>query len=419
MRTVAEHQKAIRALVLPLADALGAEELAVSGRAIAAASSNHLGRILAEDIFAGIDLPPFDNSQMDGYAVRANELSEASDAQPVTLASAGTIAAGDPVGELAPGYAAPIMTGAPIPVGADAVIPIERATPARFQSPGPDNRVSFRKPVTVGTFVRQRGSDIGAGKLLLAAGARMGPAQWGTIASGGITTATVLRRLRVALISTGHELRHSGDDLQPGQIYDANSVALAGAIADAGASVQVAVVRDDPDELVAMLSTAHADLVVSTGGVSAGAFEVVRIALEPRGVEFCSVAMQPGGPQGFGLATLDEDRTVPVVAFPGNPVSALVSFEMFLRPVLRAVAGYAVPDRRAERRPLAAEVSSPHAKHQVRRGRIAGDGTVELVGGPGSHLLHSYAASSVLVHIPAGIGHLDAGSPVETWRIDD
>jgi molybdopterin molybdotransferase len=164
--------------------------------------------------------------------------------------------------------------------------------------------------------------------------------------------------------------------------------------------------------------------VITVGGVSAGAREVVRDALGPLGVEFSHVAMQPGGPQGLGLITTgksggEPQKDLPVVTFPGNPVSALVSFEVFVRPILRRLAGFARAERETLRLPLAEAVESPAGKHQVRRASIDPDGRVRLVGGASSHLLHSYAASTALVHLPVGLGHADAGDPVDVWRIDD
>jgi molybdopterin molybdotransferase len=280
--------------------------------------------------------------------------------------------------------------------------------------------VSFAATVAPGAFVRPRGSDIAAGSTLLHAGTRLGPAQWGVLAASGITEVSLVSQLHVLVLSTGDELTRAGHPLTSGGIYDGNGASMAVALAGAGAIVSdVLLVRDDPRLLRNVFEDRDrgVDLVLTTGGVSAGAYEVVRDVFTGAGVTFGSVAMQPGGPQGFGVATL-HGFSAPVVAFPGNPVSALVSFEMFLRPVLRALHGLP-PDRPRWMAPLAESLESPEGKHQVRRGRLTPDGALELVGGPSSHLLYSYAASTVLVHIPAGIGHLDAGDSVEIWSIDD
>ena len=420
-RTVDEHRAAVRALLAPLAD-LPAEELSVTAEALAADPHRHAGRVLARDVVSGIDLPPFRNSQMDGYAVRAADLAGATDARPTALRIGPRIAAGVAPEPLAPGTAAPCMTGAPVPPGADAIVPIEAATPDRFvDERAIDATVSFAAPVDPGAYVRAQGSDLAAGSVLVPAGTRLLPAHWGVLASSGVACVAVRRRPVVLLLSTGLELRGPGEELAPGQIHDANSVALAAALTAAGADVRALRVASDDADLVRDAIGAPADgvdLLLTTGGVSAGAYEVVRDVLTGGGVEFASVAVQPGGPQGLGTAEVGGAR-IPVVAFPGNPVSALVSFELFLRPVLRGIGGHAHPDRPAHELPLAEPLDSPAGKHQVRRGRVDADGRVVAVGGPGSHLLHAYATATHLVHIPAGLDRLEAGDSVTVWSIDD
>lgn len=409
MRTVADHQLAIRALLAPFA----AREPELWRGLPAPASAQP--RVLAADVVTPIDLPPFDNSQMDGYAVRSADVVAG-----LPLRVGARVAAGAVAASLPPGAAAPIMTGAPIPRGADAVIPIEAATPDRFQPEDGERSVSFSEPVAAGSFVRTRGSDLAAGELLLPAGTRLGAAQWGVLAASGVTEVPLLRPLRVLVLSTGDELSAAETPLTGGKIYDANGVSMAVALAGAGAVASVVlVVPDDAARLRALLDeqAAPADLILTTGGVSKGAYEVVRDVFEGAGVEFVSVAMQPGGPQGLGTASL-AGRSIPVVAFPGNPVSALVSFEVFLRPVLRGLHGL-VPDRPSFTRPLSAALESPENKHQVRRGRLNPAGEVELLGGPSSHLLHSYAASTLLVHVPLGVSRLEAHDPITVWSIDD
>lgn len=420
-RTVAEHRAAVRDLLVRLAE-LPAEELDVSAEALVADPHRHAGRVIARDVVSPLDLPPFRNSQMDGYAVRAADLADATGERPAVLHIAPRIPAGVAPAPLAPGTAAPCMTGAPVPPGADAIVPIEAAIPDRFvDEDATDATVSFRAPVDPGAFVRTRGSDLAAGSVLVAAGTRLLPAHLGVLASAGVARISVRRRPVVLLLSTGLELRGPGEELAPGQIHDANSAALAASLQAAGAEVwALRIASDDADRVRDALrdATHHVDLLVTTGGVSAGAYEVVRDVLEGGGVEFVSVAVQPGGPQGLGTADLGGAR-IPVVAFPGNPVSALVSFELFLRPVLRRIAGHPRPDRPSRELPLAEPLDSPAAKHQVRRGRLDADGRVVAVGGPGSHLLHAYATATHLVHVPAGLDRLEAGDPVTVWSIDD
>jgi molybdopterin molybdotransferase len=423
VRSVDEHRSVVRALLAPLMDRLGADELAVSAERMSQHPHDYDGRVLATDVTAPIDLPPFDNSQMDGYAVVSDDLVDAAGEGPVSLRVAAHIPAGSTGRPLERGWAAPIMTGAPIPDGADAVVPIEQVDPPRFFADDAHRAspavVRFSRPVAPGTYRRARGSDIAAGSLLLAAGTRLGAAQWGVLAASGVATVPVRRHVRVTVLSTGHELRQPGDTLGPGQIFDANSAALTRALAEVGADVRtVAAVSDEPAAFALQLEAlgAETDLLVTTGGVSAGAYEVVRETLAGAGVDFVGVRMQPGGPQGSGAL---RDTGMPVVTFPGNPVSALISFEVFLRPVLLELAGARASDRPRLRVTLAEDTTSPVDKHQIRRGRLRDDGRVELVGGPGSHLLHAYAASALLVHIPAGVASVTAGDTLEAWRIDD
>lgn len=424
--TPQEHARAIAgslsALFARLADPANAERIELAD-AVAA-----FGRVLATDVVSSIAVPPFTNSQMDGYAVRATDLGSATDERPVRLPVGSTSAAGDPVRSHVPGTATPVMTGAPIPDGADAVVPIEIVDPPHFVGIGEGSHdapkgtaVAFSAPVESGAFLRQAGVDLSPGSTILTAGTRLGPVQLGSLAAGGVTAVDVRPRTMVLLLSTGQELRAPGESLDPGQIYDANSSSLTAALHEAGA---VSVCVSTPDDSAAVFAAIDAhpevDLIVTTGGVSAGAFEVVRDALEPAGVRFGHVAMQPGGPQGYGvarLATASGHREIPVVAFPGNPVSALLSFEMFLRPLLRSAAGLA-PDRGAALAPLAHAITSPIGKHQIRRGMLREDGSVE-VGAPGSHLLHDYARATVLAHVPIGADELPAGAEVEIWRIDE
>ncbi|WP_245635944.1 molybdopterin molybdotransferase MoeA [Herbiconiux solani] len=426
MRTIDDHRRDVTALLSDLPSQGEPETLEVVAAAIAADPARYARRVLAADLISPSSLPSFDNSQMDGYAVRADDLAEADPAHPVTLPTARRIAAGDPFATHLPGTATPIMTGAPVPAGADAVVQIERADPPVFfddrvaESAAAAPVVGFTSPIAVGTFVRAAGSDVTAGQVLLTGGTVLGASQYGVIAGTGATSVEVRRQPRVLLVSTGHEIREPGSQLAPGQIFDSNSVALTVALQQIGCQVDPRPCRsDDADDLLALLlgHASHADVIVTVGGVSAGAREVVRDALEPRGVRFEKVAMQPGGPQGHGLADLD-GMSRPVVSLPGNPVSALVSFEAFLRPALLAAQGAAAPDRELRRGIAGESFDSPPHHHQLRRGVVDADGVLSLVGGPSSHLLHSYAQSTALVHVPVGVSAVAAGDPLDYWRID-
>ncbi|MEZ0578907.1 gephyrin-like molybdotransferase Glp [Nocardioides sp. MH1] len=396
LRTVAEHQGRIADLVgtlapttIPLTDAAGL--------------------VLAEPVASPEALPSFDNSAMDGYAVRAADIADAGPGRPVTLPVAGDIPAGSPGGELAPGTAHRIMTGAPLPRGADAVVEVEATD-------GGTASVAISAAREAGSFVRVAGGDIEAGAIALPAGILLGPAQVGLLTALGLQAVVAQPRPRVLVCSTGSELT---DDPEPaaGQIRDSNSVMLAAAVEEAGG---VAVRRlwsaDDVPTFLGVLDAeldAGIDLVLTSGGVSAGAYEVVKDALAPRGVEFTKVAMQPGMPQGSGVY----DGT-PVVCLPGNPVSSLVSFEVFVRPALRAAFGHPRPYRDVVRARLAEPLSSPQGKRQFRRGVLdRAGGTVTLSGPAGSGFLGWMARADCLVDLAPGTTALDAGADVDVWDL--
>lgn len=392
-RSVEEHERYVTELLGTL----------LSGSTVTVALSRALHRTLAETITSPLDLPPFRNSQMDGYAVASSTLSDA----PVTLPVQGVVAAGDTTGSLAPGSVLKIMTGAPMPEGADAVVPVEDT--AADEDAG---TVTIGRGTRPGEFVREAGSDVRTGDRLLAAGTVLAARHIAVLAAVGLTNIPVRARPRVAVISTGSELVTAGDVLGPGHIYNSNGPALAASATANGADVvSIDHCHDDPDEFAKMLAYAAgvADVIFTSGGVSKGDFEVVKDTLEPLGGDFVSVAMQPGGPQGS--AVIDG---VPVLTFPGNPVSALVSFEVFARPVLRAAAGY--PPVTAEMLPLATDLTSIPGKRQFLRGALDGR-TVVPAAGRGSHLVAGLAAADVLLDIPADTVSLEAGDLVKVLTL--
>jgi molybdopterin molybdotransferase len=398
--TVEAHRESVRRLLSPLRTPDRIDRLPL----LAA-----LGRGLAVDIVAPLDLPPFANSQMDGYAIRSADVPDGG----AELRVVAPVPAGAAPTDLAPGTAAPIMTGAMMPPGADAVVPIEEAVPASFPAPGAPATVRL-PAVPARNFVRDAGSDIRAGEPALAAGTFLGPGQLGLLAALGFTDVPVYRALRILLATTGDEVVEPGSPLGPGKIYDSNATLLESSMRQAGLDVtRTGISTDRPEELAALLRrhAADVDLIVTTGGVSKGAYEVVRQAMEGHDVSFFGVAMQPGGPQGIG--TFDG---VPVLGFPGNPVSCLVSFEMFLRPALGELFGSPAP-RPVVRARLAEALASPPGKHQVRRGTARPDGTVRLEGGAGSHLVSALAHSNALVQVPEGIAALAEGDEVEVWML--
>src|SRR5439155_19877198 len=282
-------------------------------------------------------LPSFDNSAMDGYAARRADVAAASADRPVRLPVADDIPAGrTDVRPLEPGTVQRIMTGAMLPEGADVVVPVELTDAAT-------DVVAVHGAPEAGTHLRHAGEDIAAGVVALAAGTALGAAQLGLAAAVGVGTVRVRRRPRVLVLSTGSELVEPGEPLEPGQIYESNSALLTAAVAEAGGEARrLHFVPDDVDQFLTTVRAelAGADLLVTSGGVSAGAYEVVKDAFRELGtVEFVKVGMQPGGPQGAG--TVDG---VPVITLPGNPVSSFVSFEVFVRPALRRALGHASPD---------------------------------------------------------------------------
>ena len=395
MTTVEEHRAVVASLLAPMP----AEDVALY---------DARGRVLAADVVAGTALPSFDNSAMDGYAVRAAEVAGA----PVTLPVAFDVPAGrTDVPPLPSGAAARIMTGAPVPEGADAIVPVE-------QTDGGTETVALKAAPEVGTHVRRAAEDVAVGDVVLTAGTVLGPAQIGVAAAVGHARVAVRRRPVVLVLSTGSELVTPGAPLRRGQIYESNGPMLAAAVEDAGARAELLrFVPDDVAQFLAVLAerTAGVDLVLTSGGVSAGAYEVVKDALAGRGVTFGKVAMQPGGPQGAGRL----DGGVAVVTLPGNPVSALVSFEVFVRPALRAALGHPHIERPVVVARLAQRLTSPSGRRQFRRGVVdAREGTVAEIGGPPSHLLGSMAKADCLIVVPEEATELVAGSEVAVWLLD-
>ncbi|GAA4850312.1 gephyrin-like molybdotransferase Glp [Pseudonocardia benzenivorans] len=399
-RTVDEHRAVVASLVPP-------------APVVEVPLSQALGRVLAADVVATVALPPFDNSAMDGYAVRAAEVAAASEDAPVALPVAEDIPAGrTDVPTLQPGTAHRIMTGAPMPAGADAVVQVELTD-------GGVEQVAVRRGPAAGTHVRRAGEDVRPGTTVLTAGTVLGPPQVGLLAAIGLPTVAVRRPPRVLVLSTGSELVEPGAPLAPGQIYESNGPMLAAAVREAGGEAELLrFVPDDVEVFASLLAekAGDVDLILTSGGVSAGAYEVVKDALRDRGVEFVRVAMQPGGPQGAGR--LDGDGPA-VVTLPGNPVSSLVSFEVFVRPALRAAMGHPHPLRPVVSAALAEALVSPPDKRQFRRGVLdASDGTVAEVGAPASHLLASLALADCLIVVPEGVSAVDKGVAVEVWLLE-
>ena len=368
------------------------------------------GLLLAENVSTEVPLPGFDNSAMDGYAVRAVDTRDATPEHPVVLPVVGDVAAGATSRSgMGPGLTMRIMTGAPIPAGADGVIPLEDTDRGVA-------KVAIHRPVQSGECVRRAGEDLPAGAPALGAGAALGPQQLALLAAIGRDRVTVRPRPRVLVISTGSELIEVGHKPSFGEVTDSNSYLVTAAARDAGADARrIGIVPDDHSKLLDVLESQllRADMLVTTGGVSMGAFDIVKQALSELGtVEFTRIAMQPGKPQGFGHLG---DR-VPIFCLPGNPVSALVSFEAFVRPAIRKLLGKRNLQRATVQAVALERVDSPAGIRQYRRGVLHREATggysVSLVGGAGSHLIASMASSNCLVVIDEEVTEVVAGSRV-------
>jgi molybdopterin molybdotransferase len=379
-------------LVLGHSSALEAEEVALADVA---------GRVTAGPASAAVDLPPFPSSAMDGFAVRAADT-------PGRLRITGRVAAGRPAAvPLGPGEAMGISTGGVVPDGADSVVPIEVVDED-------GDTVGIRDNVAFGDNVRERGGDLRRGDVVAAAGVLLRAAHVGALAAAGVTAVRCARRPRAAVVVTGTELRAPGEPLEPGQIYDANGFILAEQLRSAGAEVErlPSVADDESATRAAIARGLEADVLVTTGGVSVGVHDLVRAAEAELGVEeiFWRVAMQPGKPVAFGV----RGRTL-VFGLPGNPVSSLVGFELFVRPALLALQGLAEP--RPPFRPgrLASPARRLVARDALLRARSRADGDavlLEPLSGQQSHMIAHAAAADALVLVPQGEGELPAGSPV-------
>ncbi|NKB92643.1 MAG: molybdopterin molybdenumtransferase MoeA [Candidatus Nanopelagicales bacterium] len=370
------------------------------------------GCVLAEDVVAQWPLPSFDNSSMDGYAVLAGDVSPASEASPVTLTVIDDVPAGSRADvALRPGCAVRIMTGAPIPSGTDCIVPVE------VTDAGTDS-VEIRESVAPGSYIRRAGEDVIVGDVVVRAGTLLSSRQLAVIAAVGKGHLVVYPRPRVAVLSTGSELVEPGTPLSKGMISDSNSFLLVSAANEAGAQAyRVPPVPDDADAFSAAISDQlhRADLILTSGGVSMGAYDTVKEVFSSYGtVEFTKVAMHPGMPQGHGVVGESDDERIPVITLPGNPVSSYISFQNFVRPAINKLRGLGSTDRPR----LAAEVTkpldSPQSKRQFARGRFLDDGRVEPVGGgQGSHVIGGLAQADCLIVIPEGVAHVNAGDTVD------
>ncbi len=410
-----------------------------------------LGRVLARPVLATTDLPPWDNSAMDGYAVRATDIAGAEEEQPIALPVVGEVAAGTAPGRaLEPGTAIRIATGAPIPAGSDAVVPVELTTPldASSRPSGPRGRDAtgplpdaclVHAAVARGANIRSRGDDLRAGSTILDAGMVLGPAGIAVAAGAGVAQLDVHVRPRVAVLATGDEVVPAGEPLGPAGIPDANGPGIRALVATMGAEpVDLGIAPDRLDVVLDRIASvlSAVDAVVVSGGVSVGPYDVVRDAFAELGrVELWRVAVQPGKPFAFGIvprsdAVAGRSRSVLLFGLPGNPVSGFVTFDLFVRPAIRRLAGRRDVVEPADRAVLLDAASKGAARRAFLRvvaerhndGGIvrdeAGRVRVRLAGGQGSHVLSALALADGYAVIPEDVDRVEAGTPVELRWIE-
>jgi molybdopterin molybdotransferase len=374
------------------------------------------GCVLAEDVVSRRALPSFDNSSMDGYAVRSQDVASASPDTPVTLPVIGDIAAGSSgIYTVQSGLCVRIMTGAQMPVGADAVVPVE-------WTDGGIASVRIDRAPTLDQHIRHAGEDVEAGETVLTAGSSLGAPQVGLLAALGRARVLVRPRPRVVIFSTGNELVDVGVEPGQAQLNESNSYTLAAAVREVGGiAYRIGILPDDPVHLLPLIEDqlVRADLVITTGGVSAGAYDTVKAVLSRLGtVEFVKVAMQPGMPQGFGVVGPD---ATPIFTLPGNPVSAYVSFEVFVRPAIRRMLGVTPLYRPLVRATLTEAVTSPEGKRSYLRGRMEirdGVYTVAPVGGTGSHLVADLALANAFIVVPEHVTEIPVDSTVSMMMLE-
>lgn len=381
------------------------------------------GRVLSRPVTAPFDFPPFTNSSMDGFAVIAADTLPASMDKPVWLRTVADIPAGSHFdGSIRPGEAARIMTGAPLPEGADAVVPVESThIGARFDGSAMPEKVGILQPVSPGDNVRPRGQDVRAGAPVLSAGTALRPQDIGMLASLGFTSVEVHRLPRITVFSTGDELVQPGEDLTPGKIYDSNSYVLRGLTRQSGCQViDLGLAKDDPDQVRALFEEAvrqQADLILSSAGVSVGAHDYVRQVIESEGeLSLWRVNMRPGKPLTFGRY-----QNVPFLGLAGNPVSAFVGYQVFVLPVLQKLRGLPALQRRSVKA-VTGEPIRTDGRESYLRARVTVEGGIYravLSGHQGSGNLFSLIQANALLIVPSGVKSLPIGAELVAWLLDE
>ena len=381
-----------------------------------------LGRVLAQDVVAKDSLPPFSNSSMDGYALRAADLSGTSAEKPATLQVVGDVAAGAVLDvTVEPGTAVRIMTGAPVPAGADAVVPVEDTNESWRDRERPlPEQIQVNRSVQAGDYIRHPGEDIEAGQAILARGHILRPQEVGVLASLGIGQIAVVRRPKVAILATGDELLEIDQPLQPGKIRNSNGYTQAAQIMALGAEpVQLGIARDTETAVREKLQAgldAGVDLFISSAGVSVGAYDVVKAVLEEEGnIGFWRVRMRPGKPLAYGTY-----HGVPYLGLPGNPVSAMVSFERFARAAIRKMAGHTQLDRPTIAVTVQEDIDSDGRESYIRAVVTHDENGYQATttGAQGSHMMTSLVKANALLIVPEGVKYVASGSQLTAWMFD-
>ncbi len=387
-----------------------------------------LGQVVAEDVVSNMDIPPLDNTAMDGYAVQAADTAGASEASPARIRVIGELAAGYVFdGEVSPGTAVRIMTGAPVPRGADAIVPFEETDEPAGRAYGSfaksRDHVAVLKAADAGANIRRAAEDVHRGQVILPAGAVLHPAQIGLLASLGNATVRVHRRPVVAILSTGDEVKEPGQPLAPGQIYDSNAYSIAAMVsANGGIPKRLGIAKDTVEALTSKLREGlDADMLVTSAGVSRGDYDVVKDVLAKEGeVDFWTVRMRPGKPLAFGAFT-SGGRRVPHIGLPGNPVSSMVSFELFGRPAIYTMLGRADWQRPRVRAIAEEPIPNTDARRVFARAILTqrdGRWYAALTGPQGSGVLTSMAAANALAVVPEDVPGIAAGDHVECMLLD-
>ncbi len=385
-----------------------------------------LGQVLAEDAVSRYDIPPLDNSAMDGYAVQASSVAGASEGSPVTLRVIGSVAAGElPRDEVTPGTAVRIMTGAPVPRGADAIVPFEDTDEIARRNSGQNlSEIGINLEVHVGAEIRPSGQDVRKGQLVLEKGAVLRPSEIGVLASLGYGTVKVIRRPVVAILATGNELLEPGDEYGAGKIFNSNNYSVAaGVLRYGGVPKLLGIARDNLESMNAKLREGlESDILITSAGVSKGDYDMVKDVLAQHGkIDFWSVKMRPAKPLAFGVLTAPDGRQVPHLGLPGNPVSALVAFEQFGRAAILKMLGKPSIEKPTVEAILDEPIDNPDGRRVYARAIVTkrnGKYHARLTGDQGSNLLTSMARANGLAICPEDLPRKDAGDVVETQMLD-